>query len=384
MSGGPRSRILVVDDEPALLRVCARALEAAGREVHTASNGREAVAMISEKSFEVIVTDITMPDMNGIQLLHAVREHDLDVPVILMTGMPTVETSVRAIEYGALRYLVKPFEAKVLCEVVAQAVRLHQVARLKRQALDLLGDRTKQVGDLAGLNASFDRALGSLWMAYQPIVSVATRKVEAFEALLRSEEASLPNPGAILEAAERLDRLPDLGRAIRSKIAGSVESAPAELVFVNLHPLDLLDEELYSASAPLSTVARRVVLEITERAALDDVHDATSRIAALRDLGFRIALDDLGAGYAGLTSFAQLEPDVVKFDMSLVSRVHEQPKKKVLIESMGRLFREMGIRVVAEGVECAEERDALESIGCDLLQGFFFGRPGRPFPPASL
>lgn len=380
----PKGRVLVVDDEPALLRAIARNLESAGHTVEKANNGREAVALLADRSFDVIVTDIAMPDMNGIQLLCAARERDLDVPVVLMTGAPTVETSIRAIEYGALRYLVKPFEERVLREVVDDAVRLHEIARLKRQALELVGEVGKRIGDLAGLGKSLDRAIAGLWMAYQPIVSISEGKAYAYEALLRSHEPSLPHPGAILEAAERLGRLPELGRAIRAHVATSVAAAPAELVFVNLHPLDLLDEDLYASSAPLARVAERVVLEITERAALDGVKDATSRIAALRKLGFRVALDDLGAGYAGLTSFAQLEPDVVKFDMSLVAGIHLNPKKKALVESMARLFAEMDIRVIAEGVEDAREREVLTQIGCDLLQGYLFAKPAPPFPPPSL
>jgi EAL domain-containing protein (putative c-di-GMP-specific phosphodiesterase class I) len=159
-----------------------------------------------------------------------------------------------------------------------------------------------------------------------------------------------------------------------------VAQAPAPLVFVNLHPRDLLDDALYSPQAPLSAVASRVVLEITERAALDDVGDVIGRIARLRKLGFRVALDDLGAGYAGLGSFAQLEPDIVKFDMSLVRDVHLSHTKQRLIDSMTRLFVELGIGVIAEGVETVEERAALSEAGCDLLQGFLFAKPGRPFP----
>lgn len=376
----PSGRVLIVDDEPSLLRVYGRWLEAGGNQIAKAADAKSALALIASSDFDVIVSDIAMPEMDGVQLLRAVRQRDLDVPVILMTGTPTIESSVRAVEYGALRYLVKPFEEETLRDVVTQALRLHRIAKLKRQALEVLGERGKQVGDLAGLHASLDRALASLWMAYQPIVSWSSKRIFAFEALMRSEERSLPHPGAVLEAAERLDRLPEVGRAVRDHVASAVVGAPSEYVFVNLHTLDLLDDSLYSPSMPLSRVAGRVVLEITERAALDDVKDATARIASLRKLGFRIAVDDLGAGYAGLTSFAQLEPDVVKFDMSLVRGVHEHPKKKTLIRSMTALFHEMGLSVIAEGVESAAERDALAEAGCDLLQGFLFAKPSKPFP----
>ena len=94
----------------------------------------------------------------------------------------------------------------------------------------------------------------------------------------------------------------------------------------------------------------------------------------------RIAVDDLGAGYAGLTSFAQLEPEFVKLDMSLVRDVHRVALKRKLIRSMTTLCKEMGIVVVAEGIETVEERDNVIALGCDLLQGYLFAKPGRPFP----
>jgi EAL domain-containing protein (putative c-di-GMP-specific phosphodiesterase class I) len=217
-------------------------------------------------------------------------------------------------------------------------------------------------------------------MVYQPIVCWSKRSVFAYEGLVRSAEPALPNPGAFLTAAERLHRLDEVGRAIRGRVAGAMIEDRVHTVFVNLHTRDLLDEALYNPESPLSQVARRVVLEITERAALDEVRDVRDRVARLRKMGYRVAVDDLGAGYAGLTSFAQLEPDVVKLDMSLVRNVNKEPTKLKLIRSMISLCAEMGLLVVAEGVETSEERDVLVDLGCDYLQGYLFARPGSPFP----
>jgi EAL domain-containing protein (putative c-di-GMP-specific phosphodiesterase class I) len=97
-------------------------------------------------------------------------------------------------------------------------------------------------------------------------------------------------------------------------------------------------------------------------------------------LGYRIAVDDLGAGYAGLNYLAMLEPDVVKLDIGLVRDIHKIPVKRKLVGSMIGLCRDLGIVVVAEGVETVEERDVLVELQCDLLQGFLFARPGKPFP----
>ena len=176
----------------------------------------------------------------------------------------------------------------------------------------------------------------------------------------------------------------DLGRIVRSRVAEKMPDAPAQFVFVNLHSQDLLDEHLYSSDSPLSAHADRVVLEVTERASLNQVNDIEARIERLRSLGFRIALDDLGAGYSGLSSFTTLQPEVVKYDMSLVRGVDSSPTRRKVISSMTALFADMEMRVVAEGVETKAERDCLLELGVDLFQGYLFAKPNREFVQPDL
>ena len=377
----PRARVLIVDDEAPLLRATKRILTSAGYDVTTAANGREAIEIILHAKFDVIISDIAMPELDGIQLLRTVRQRDLDVPVVLMTGAPDLSTAMQAVTHGALQYLTKPVDLVELKEVMQRAVRLHQIARLKREALILVNEGGLGVADRVGLEATFDRALQTLWMAYQPIVRASDRSLFGYEALLRSGETALPHPGAVLDAAERLGRLSELGRKIRIAAALPVSSEPpATAFFVNLHSRDLLDGDLLAAKSPLSAIANQVVLEITERASLDEVPDARARVADLRAMGFRIAIDDLGAGYAGLTSFVALEPDFAKLDMSLVRDIDRQPTKQKLVRSIASLCKDLGIAVVAEGVETAAERDTVVELGCDFLQGYLHAKPGKPFP----
>lgn len=376
-----KGHVLIVDDDAMLRRSLARLLTSRGYVVTTAADGTEAIDEIGRVPFEAILSDIAMPGMDGIQLLREVREHDLHVPVIMITGEPAVSTAVQAMEYGAFHYLTKPAAPDDVERVVERAVRLHRMARVKEQAAALLGNQGARAADRAGLEASFERALSTLWIAYQPIVCPKTQDVYGHEALLRSEEPSLPHPGAVIDAAERLDALQTLGRAIRKHAASALSPDDGRgMLFVNLHVYDLADPTLYDPDAELSRIAHRVVLEITERSSLDDVKDVRARVSQLREMGFRIAVDDLGAGYAGLTSFALLEPEVVKLDMSLVRDVHLSKTKQKVIRSMASLCQDMGQLVVAEGVENAEERDTLIALGCDLLQGFYFAKPGKPFP----
>src|SRR5882724_13222626 len=232
--------ILVVDDEPELLRGVCRGLKLQGYSVTEARNGEEAVQHLSRRAFDVVVSDIVMPGMGGIQLLKEIRQHDLHVPVVLMTGAPAVSTAVQALEYGAFHYLTKPVANDALDQIVQKAVRMHRMARVKQQAAELLGHAGALGTDRAGLEASFDRAMQSLWMAYHPIVDFRRKQIYGYEALLRSNEPSLPHPGAVLDAATRLGRLDFLGRSIRDLAAAPMVSGTTEMLFVNLHVTDLV------------------------------------------------------------------------------------------------------------------------------------------------
>jgi len=375
-------RLLLVDDDPAILRAYQRNLARHGVTITTASNGREAVERVKHGSFDVLVSDIAMPEMTGIEFLKAVRATDVDVPVILMTGEPELESAIRAVEYGAFQYLEKPIAGKALWEAVLRAWRLHRMARLKREALELQSTHERRLDERAALEVRWTSAMRLLWVAFQPIVSWGDRRVFGYEALLRSDEPLMNNPGDILDAAERLERLHELGRSVRAHVAAAAPDAPGGArLFVNLHSADLNDEDLYSADAPLSKVASRVVLEVTERASLCGVRDLAGCVARLKSLGFQIAIDDMGAGYAGLTSFTQLEPEVAKLDMSLVRGVDADSRRQSIVRSMKQLCDELGIMVIAEGVETTAERGMLAELGCDLLQGYLFAKPQRGFHP---
>jgi EAL domain-containing protein (putative c-di-GMP-specific phosphodiesterase class I) len=284
---------------------------------------------------------------------------------------------MEAMEHGGYRYLAKPVEHEKLIATVRDAAAHHRLALLKRKALEICEAGGWLIENLEDLDGRFDRALEKLWVAYQPIVRWPGQQVFGYEALLRSSDADLSTPGKLFDAAERLGRVQELGRHVRDAIALSAVEAPAgSLVFANLHALDLTSDDLYALDSPLAALAERVVLEVTERAALHRVEHLRERIDRLREMGFRIAVDDLGASHAGLSSFAQLGPDMVKLDISLVRNVDASASKASLVRSMISLCtQELGMQVVCEGVESEAERDALSGAGAELLQGYLFGMP---------
>lgn len=380
-------RVLVVDDDDLLRSTVRRVLTSEGCDAHAVSSVEEALISLGAASpYDVIVTDLQMPGLSGIDLLRLVRQSNLDVPVIVLTGNPSLESAIAAVQYGGFRYLQKPTEVLDLPKIVRDASAMHRLATLKRRALELYETEGWLIGDPAGLESHFERALEQLWIAFQPIVSWPARTVYGHEALVRSTEPTLNNPALLFDAAERLGRTQELGRRIRAAVTSRMSVAPPDSsIFVNLHAADLADEHLYSAQSALSKHAARVVLEVTERASLERIPDVRGKIARLRQLGFRIAVDDLGAGYAGLASFSQLEPDIAKLDMSLVRGIDTSATKASIVRSMISVCtQELGTLVVCEGVETEAERDTLQSLGADLLQGYLFARPAREFRAMSI
>jgi EAL domain-containing protein (putative c-di-GMP-specific phosphodiesterase class I) len=376
-------RLLLVEDDEPLRIALVRMLD--GRfEVTSLADGSSAAERVKADRFDVVLSDVHLRGMNGIDLLRLVRSADLDVPVILMTGLPDVDSAIEAMDLGALTYIKKPFELSVLDGALARATKLAALARTKREAIEAGLGGSPASNELAALTTSFDRALESMWIAFQPIVDGGSRQTIGFEALMRSNEPTMPNPGAVLDAAERLDRIHDVGRCVRARAAAAFASEDSDaLVFVNLHAADLLDDDLFDANAPLTKLAHRVVLEITERAAIADISDARHRTAELRRRGFKIAIDDLGAGYAGLTSFATFEPEIVKLDMSLVRGIESSAVKRIIVGRIASLCHDLQMRVVAEGIETTEELACMLDLGCEYLQGYLLGRPEQRLRPST-
>ncbi len=392
MAGGGNSRahlgrVLVVDDDPGMRRTCVRLLGNEGWTVISAEHGRAGIEALREgrEQFDVVVSDVNMPELDGFGMISEIRRYDEDLPILLMTGDPSLDGAVRAIERGAVSYLAKPFDQETLASAVARAARRHGIARMRRRAesfaRDLYGSPE---GDGAELARRFDNALARAWMAFQPIVDYRNRQVIAYEALVRTDEDSMRRPDVLIATAERLGRIHDLGRTVRAAVAAAApQLPPGAQLFVNVHGLELTDEQLYEPTGPFAALAPRIVLEITERVGLDPAA-GPSRVAMLRKLGYKIAVDDLGAGYAALGALATLEPDVVKLDMGLVRDVNRHTAKRRVVGAIATLVRELGGLVVAEGVETVAERDALLDVGIDLLQGFLFARPTREIVPLTF
>lgn len=219
---------------------------------------------------------------------------------------------------------------------------------------------------------------------FQPIVAADSAEIVAYEALCRPMVDELSSPLELIGSAERAGRIVELGRMLRQVLALAVDALPANvLLFVNLHPQELTDASLIHSNG-LESAADRIVFEITEAQAIHDYPTVREILHALRRKGFRVALDDLGAGYSSLNSLAQLAPDFVKLDMAMLRGIQDDSRSARLVKHILEFAEAERIRVVAEGIETAQERQVVTGMGCPLLQGYYFAKPQPSFLDARI
>jgi diguanylate cyclase (GGDEF)-like protein len=222
----------------------------------------------------------------------------------------------------------------------------------------------------------------SLTPVYQPIVDVASGRVVGFEGLVRPRPGSgFENPGTLFAVAEATGRASDLDRlAVETVLGGAAGLAPDQTLSINLSPCTLESPE-FSVTSLVRLVAgsgfepRRVVLELTERQAITDMETLGRRLRACQAAGFRVAVDDVGAGNAGLRLLSQLHFDRVKIDLSLVQAGARREASLEVVRSLSDLAARWGATAVAEGVETASQLRMVRDLGLTEVQGYLLGVP---------
>jgi EAL domain-containing protein (putative c-di-GMP-specific phosphodiesterase class I)/GGDEF domain-containing protein len=217
---------------------------------------------------------------------------------------------------------------------------------------------------------------GSVYIDFHPIVLAGSGEIFGYEALARGMPRNLRSPEVMFEVAAEADLVWELSRLCRARaLAGAKELLRGEqLLFLNVDPHDFADPGFGVLD---SIDPRRIVLEITERTAIKDYPKFRERLRSFRERGFRFAVDDAGSGYAGLGSIANLEPDFIKLDISLINSIDTNFIKQNLVETMVGFAKEQGAMVIAEGIERTEELDTVTRIGVPLVQGFLLHHPAR-------
>lgn len=219
----------------------------------------------------------------------------------------------------------------------------------------------------------------SISMAFQPIIDTEARGIFAYEALVRGSKGE--GAGEVLSRInqDNLHSFDQLCRAtaIREAVALSIDCMLSINFLPNAvyNPTNCLRTTL-SAAEQFGFPKERLIFEVTESEEVLDRSHLANIVREYRKLGIGVAIDDFGAGHSGLNLLAEVEPNIVKLDRFLISDIHANRRKQAIVRSLVRLCRDLDILVICEGIESHEEYETIRELGVNLMQGFYFARPG--------
>ena len=363
-----------------MLRHAANALFDVCRDLGGHRVRRSQVAQVGVRSDEFVVFLEPAADSNGLakvhdELLGAVcgalladaREGDLPQVESAVVDLP-VDPTLR-IERAIYRAVDR---ARDLC----RAERLRRQSRRLRELHRMLADEDVVV-------------------RFQPIVDMDEGTVHGLEALSGAPDAkTFENPEMLFTFAEESESIVDLERLCRRLALGRANGLVPNggKLFLNCSAHSFSDAGLVESLLAMTRAAGRspdsLVLEVTERVAITEWQTFRASLDRVREEGFLVAIDDMGSGYSSLHAVAEIQPDYLKFDLSLIRGIHLSPIKRDLFETLVSLADKIGARAIAEGIEQPEEFDTVRRLGATLGQGYFFARPATPdayspiyFPP---
>lgn len=324
---------------------------------------------------DVVLCHLDMIGDGSGSLVRALERHDSNSPVVVLYPPGREAEAVRAVNQGAVSCLpLLPSEER-LTSVLARAIQCRTVLLAERQRARLELDRAEA---LALDSERFDDGLDRLYMVWQPITGARQGELFGYEALVRSDSPETPSAWHLLELASRLGRSSDLHRAVLQAVVQDIQTGGLQgSCFVNVALDDFVHGVHGTPEDPLLPYAERVVLEVNEEGHLADIAEVQAVTARVRAAGYRVAMDDLGAGSDSLARMLALDPDLYKIDRLAVTHCDDDPRKRRYIRSVVNACRRDGGLVVAEGIERPEEAQTVRELGCDLLQGYLLGRPQR-------
>ncbi|NVL89764.1 MAG: EAL domain-containing protein [Desulfobacterales bacterium] len=226
-----------------------------------------------------------------------------------------------------------------------------------------------------------------VYTLFHPIVKLPGYEIIGYEALSRGPgQGEFERPDKLFKVAYQTELLIELDRLCRKKaLTAASDMNPEHMLFLNVEPGSVDDPELRQIAASTllldsNLTPDRIVLEITERSAIMNFSAFRNALEYFRALGFKIAIDDGGAGYATLQSIIELKPDFLKLDMSLIRDIDSDNVKQQLVKALRRFSQETDVNMIAEGIETKAELKTLLKMNINLGQGFIFAYPSEPFP----
>ena len=382
--------MLIADDAAATRRALVELLEDTPELVCVAAVGDAgaAVAEAARCQPDLALLDVLMPGGGGLAAAVGIRDVSPRTRVLAYSAAADRSTVVRMLRSGARGYLLKGAPAQDVVEglvrcaegstALSEGLSDHLIAEMGE-----LGRAERAFG--AAAKARYERLAGLLRPGvskpvYQPVVKLQTGETAGYEALTDFGEGTSSTEDVFREAHEvglgvelelHTARLAVAG--FRAELARSRDTYLA----VNASPGLLFRPALLEVLSDLP--AERVIVEITEQRQFDSYDQVRDTVCLVHERGMRVAVDDTGSGFAGLQRLVDVRPEIVKLDKAITSEIDSDAPRRALVAAIRHFADDMGITIVAEGIERAEQLLALADMGVDCGQGYLLGRPG-PLP----
>ena len=357
--------------------------------VAAVGDARAAVTQAARCQPDIAVLDVMMPGGGGLAAALGIREVSPRTHVLAYSAAADRSSVVQMLRSGARGYLVKGSSADELLKGLRRCAT--GASALSEGLSDHL---VAEMGELGRAERAFSAAAtaryqqlaqllrpGTSTPAYQPIFRLATGKVAGYEALTRFDGQPDGSTEDVFREAHQIGLGVELELHTASQaIAGfrpQLERSSTTYLAVNASPGLLYRPALLEVLSVLPS--ERVVVEITEQEKFDSYDQLRETVNLVHERGMRVAIDDMGSGFAGLQRLVDVGPEIVKLDRVLTARLDTDPARRALATAMHHFAVEMGITVVAEGIEREVQLKVLRDIGVECGQGYLLGRPG-PLP----
>ena len=374
--------IVVIDDDSFMINVVTRLLGSMGyKNVQSASNGKAAIKIMDGRSFDLVISDLRMPDMDGIELMRHLAVMEPCPSVILMSGvdkkiMASAERLAKVHQLSLLGTIIKPVKRDELERLIGK--------------LDTT-TKTKKKGHLKSLPVEEVKegiAAGRVMVFLQPKVTMSNKVVVGAEALARwkNDDGSVLGPAAFVPVAEKYGLMTELTDAVIDSALAIMVGWPAIAsnlkISINVSIDNLSDvgfaDRLVAKAKAAQVPLDRLVLEITETKIMENLKEPLDILSRLCMQGTGLAIDDFGTGAAGFESLQALPFTELKIDRAFVHGASNDADKMTILQSIFAVAQRLEIETVAEGVEDQDDWDLLASMNCDLVQGFIIAKPMPP------
>jgi EAL domain-containing protein (putative c-di-GMP-specific phosphodiesterase class I)/CheY-like chemotaxis protein len=394
MSEAERERraatVVVADDEPYVVDYLCTLLELEGFVVvGTAADADGVVQLAHRLEPDIALLDLRMPG-GGLEAARLIGSLSSTTKILIFSSAADETDLLPLLKAGIDGYVMKGAPPEQLVHAVKSALagEGYLAPRVNRFAMSQLSNRLLAEEQVAMRSLRMRQRIGAaisgstFSVVFQPIVDVQSDTAIGAEALTRFPERGRSVSQWISDADSVGLLVPFELALARGALIELPNLEPDLAMAVNVSPTTVLSGRLHEILTGVDL--ERVILELTERAPVDDYPALRVALSRWRERGMRVAVDDAGGGYSSFAHIIELSPELIKLDASLVREVHTSSHRQALVRAVVSFADEMGVKVVAEGVETQAELVELRRLGAHLAQGFHLGRPRALSEQAEL